>query len=173
MSDYNRLTELADRSISVGAKAEHVSCSEMHEIRDGVFELIETISELKAENVKLKSDIAVMIQKAAAKHLPAYREQGEQMLALVESNEEKDKRIDQLEQRLDNSHEMFLMWRGICTEAGDVVCKECSGSGIKSYANTSTYHHSIGGQAITCDVCDGCWGSGKSNEPFKNLKGSR
>jgi hypothetical protein len=40
------------------------------------------------------------------------------------------------------------------------MCTHCSGLGVKSYGDTSTWHGGAGGQAITSDVCDHCWGSG-------------
>lgn len=49
MNNYARLKELANRLIQEGPKANFVSCSETHEISEGVFELIEKITEL--ENV--------------------------------------------------------------------------------------------------------------------------
>jgi DnaJ-class molecular chaperone len=58
------------------------------------------------------------------------------------------------------SFEAFLEWREI--EPGD-ACKGCQGSGRMVYSNTSTWHHGIGGQAITSDVCEKCWGSGSSS----------
>ena len=45
------------------------------------------IIELEAERDKLKKDIQLMVQKAADKHLPAYREQGQKMLKLQRENE--------------------------------------------------------------------------------------
>ena len=42
---------------------------------------------LKAECDKLKKDIKIMVEKAADKHLPAYREQGQKMLKLQRENE--------------------------------------------------------------------------------------
>ena len=47
MEKYARLKELADRLIQAGPKAAFVSCSETHEINEGVFELIEKIAELE------------------------------------------------------------------------------------------------------------------------------
>jgi septal ring factor EnvC (AmiA/AmiB activator) len=46
-----------------------------------------TIAELDAEIERLRSDIRTMIEKAAAKHLPAYREQGAKMVELEKKNE--------------------------------------------------------------------------------------
>lgn len=51
--------------------------------------------------------------------------------------------------------ERFLSWRGV-----DDPCKTCGGTGQRSYPNTSTWLRGIGGQAITPDVCDQCWGTG-------------
>ena len=67
------------------------------------------------------------------------------------------------------SYNDFLQWRRI-DPAVDTVCKRCSGSGIASYGSTCTWHGGIGGQMMTSDVCDKCWGSGKTNEPWANLK---
>lgn len=44
--------------------------------------LAKEIESLRQENAKLKADIQDMVEKAAAKHMPAYREQGEKNLAL-------------------------------------------------------------------------------------------
>jgi len=49
-------------------------------------------------------------------------------------------------------------------------CPACGGSGWKSYADTSTWHHDAGGQMLTSDVCDKCWGSGDVDNPWVNWK---
>jgi len=49
-------------------------------------------------------------------------------------------------------------------------CRTCSGFGVRGYANTSTWMHGIGGQAITRDICDKCWGSGDSNRTWTDLR---
>lgn len=56
-----------------------------------------------------------------------------------------------------------LYWRGI--EPG-CECKECGGSGTKAYGSTATWRGGVGGQTITSDVCDKCWGSGESDRPW-------
>ncbi|MFC4699345.1 hypothetical protein ACFO4O_04125 [Glaciecola siphonariae] len=43
--ELERLKELADRLIQSGAKAQFVSASETHEIRDGIFELISRLEQ--------------------------------------------------------------------------------------------------------------------------------
>jgi hypothetical protein len=63
------------------------------------------------------------------------------------------------------AYEEMLMIRGI-----KEPCKACSGLGVTAYGNTSTWHHGIGGQAVTSDICDECWGSGDKNKPWMNLK---
>lgn len=40
------------------------------------------------------------------------------------------------------------------------ACERCHGLGRRSYPSTSTWRGGIGGQMITEDVCDSCWGSG-------------
>lgn len=61
--------------------------------------------------------------------------------------------------------ERFLMWRGIDGDR-DQPCPACAGSGKRSYASTATWRGGIGGQAITVDVCDRCWGSGVKDKPW-------
>lgn len=52
----------------------------------------------------------------------------------------------------------------------DEICSDCNGSGRKVYGSSSTWMGGIGGQTITGDVCDKCWGSGDSSKPSINLK---
>lgn len=72
--------------------------------------------------------------------------------------------------RNEREYENFLHWRGVSTELGDKPCKKCNGSGLCTYSSTSTWHGGIGGQALTSAVCDLCWGSGKENKPWANLR---
>ncbi len=58
-------------------------------------------------------------------------------------------------------------WRGVDEQD---LCAECGGSGTKLYSNTSTYHYSAGGQAMTLSVCDKCWGSGNKHKPWRSWK---
>jgi hypothetical protein len=44
-----------------------------------------------------------------------------------------------------------------------VACARCDGNGYCAYGSTSTWRGGTGGQAITADVCDECWGSGRSD----------
>lgn len=55
----------------------------------------------------------------------------------------------------------FLSWRGISPSD---ACKRCGGSGTRIYGSTSTWQGGIGGQMITSDVCDNCWGSGSQSK---------
>jgi len=68
-----------------------------------------------------------------------------------------------------NKLKEFLSWRNIDPEF-DTICKKCNGSGTIAYADTSTWSKSIAGQMITFDVCDKCWGSGRTNAPWTNLR---
>ena len=86
-------------------------------------------------------------------------------------------RIKDLEAMLDDMHryrygenDRRLEWRGIYEENGHEACKSCSGSGGKLYGSTATWKRGIGGQAMTHGVCDICWGSGRSDRPWLNLK---
>ncbi|EHP94848.1 hypothetical protein MetexDRAFT_0193 [Methylorubrum extorquens DSM 13060] len=64
---------------------------------------------------------------------------------------------------LEGLHRACLDWRGIDP---DEACKECGGSGIKVYGDTSTWRGGVGGQSLTQDVCDHCWGSGNRLQPW-------
>ncbi len=61
----------------------------------------------------------------------------------------------------------FLELRGI--EPGN-ACSVCGGIGKRSYPNTTTWHGGIGGQMVTIDVCDKCWGSGDKTHTWLNLR---
>lgn len=80
-------------------------------------------------------------------------------------------RIDELECELQARKNYFLRdaveFRGIFYEDR---CLACDGMGIRSYENTSTWRHGAGGQSITNDVCDACWGSGNTFRPWKSWK---
>jgi hypothetical protein len=52
-------------------------------------------------------------------------------------------------------YERALSWRGI-----DDPCPRCGGSGVRVYGDTTTWRRGIGGQSMTTDVCDDCWGTG-------------
>jgi len=68
---------------------------------------------------------------------------------------------------------LYLDWRGFATYYGAdgrriprSPCPHCGGSGVKSYGSTATWHGGAGGQMITTDVCDACWGSGDDKNPW-------
>lgn len=69
------------------------------------------------------------------------------------------------EKIVDDYFERFLQWREI-----ENVCKKCNGTGRLAYGNTSTWHHGIGGQSITGDVCEFCWGTGDMNRKGADLR---
>jgi len=64
---------------------------------------------------------------------------------------------------------MFLEFRGLDPDI-DQPCKGCDGAGTKAYGSTATWHGGAGGQAITTDVCDRCWGSGNANRPWPSWR---
>ena len=71
-------------------------------------------------------------------------------------------------QREDEMKSRFLDWRGI--ESGH-ECPRCGGSGKIVYDSTATYGPgTIGGSAMTLDVCDHCWGSGDITNMGPNLR---
>lgn len=62
-------------------------------------------------------------------------------------------------------HRALLDWRGV-----EDPCKACAGAGVRSYGSTSTWRGGIGGQMITQDVCDTCWGTGDEHRHGANLR---
>ena len=54
-----------------------------------------------------------------------------------------------------------------------VACKKCGGTGEYSYPDTATWHRGLGGQSITEDVCDKCWGTGRNDKIGLNLRKER
>lgn len=55
------------------------------------------------------------------------------------------------------------------TMAG-IACQRCAGLGMYAYSDTSTWGRGGGGQAITTDTCDLCWGTGRSDRTGANLR---
>ena len=93
-----------------------------------------------------------------------------ELTGLVEENARLKKRIEQLQERRYGMYNALLLWRGINRENGDTPCKKCLGAGVCAYGDTSTWHGGAGGQMVTSDICDKCWGSGKENKPWLNLR---
>jgi len=67
-----------------------------------------------------------------------------------------------------NNIEDKLAWRGI--EDPEDVCVKCGGSGHVIYGSTATWRGGVGGQMMTDDVCDSCWGSGSKSKPWTDLR---
>ena len=49
-------------------------------------------------------------------------------------------------------------------------CQRCGGAGERAYADSTTWRGGIGGQTITASVCDGCWGTGRTDVTGPNLR---
>lgn len=74
-----------------------------------------------------------------------------------ESNESEDPR--------ELAYRMCLEMRGV-----DEPCPACSGFGVRVYGSTATWRGGIGGQALTSDVCDKCWGTGDARRKGADLR---
>jgi uncharacterized protein YukE len=80
------------------------------------------------------------------------------------------KQVHELQNQREHMYDTMLQWRGIERENGDEPCRGCNGSGVRAYGNATTWRGGVGGQVITSDVCDKCWGSGNSENVWVNLK---
>lgn len=69
----------------------------------------------------------------------------------------------------EHEHDRMLSWRSLNRDLDD-VCKPCGGSGMQTYANTSTWRGGIGGNAMRTAVCDQCWGSGDASKPWPSWR---
>ncbi len=49
-------------------------------------------------------------------------------------------------------------------------CSTCQGTGQRAYGSTSGARGGPGGQVITGDVCDHCWGSGCEDLPGMEMR---
>lgn len=67
-------------------------------------------------------------------------------------------------------HERHCAWRDLTC---DDLCHRCHGAGIRAYGSTATWRGGIGGQAITSDVCDACWGSGSKSRKWPSHRLAR
>lgn len=65
----------------------------------------------------------------------------------------------------DDLRQRLLEWRGV-----EDPCLKCSGSGTRAYGSTATWRGGMGGQMITSDVCDACWGSGDRYRTWTDLR---
>ena len=51
-----------------------------------------------------------------------------------------------------------------------VSCHRCGGYGTHTYGSGSTWRGGVGGQMMTMDVCDVCWGTGRNDEIGHDLR---
>ena len=116
----------------------------------------------KAEKIALAMQAEVEEQ---ARLLGASGSREAELLARVEALESQNK---QLLERRDTEYLRMLEWRGI--DGIENACERCGGSGTAVYGSTSTWRGGAGGQMITSDICDRCWGSGDKSNKWTNLR---
>lgn len=80
------------------------------------------------------------------------------------------KQVSDSQEWRERMYDEMLLWRGINREMGDKPCPACGGAGIRAYGDTSAWGGGVGGQMITSDICDKCWGSGRADRPWVNLR---
>jgi hypothetical protein len=98
----------------------------------------------------------------------------------IMEKEEQFQRLESYFDRIKNTLELRGPSQGFIEEVREllgfshvisgVACSECDGSGYKVYGSTAGWAGGIGGQVITTSVCDCCWGSGRSDRKFGDLR---
>ena len=63
-----------------------------------------------------------------------------------------------------------LLWIEMRSIEPNNACPKCGGIGKRAYPNTTTWRGGIGGQTVTVDICDKCWGSGDITWTWLNLR---
>lgn len=124
------------------------------------------IAESRAENARLTAELALrkdcadQVRAASATITRLARELEVCERPLRAEIARQAERIAELEAHRDGEYERLMDWRGL--EPG-YECRKCGGAGVRAYGDTATWRGGIGGQMITSDVCDGCWGSGSAS----------
>jgi len=85
--------------------------------------------------------------------------------AVVKKNTQLQAELDKLKKDRDYDKEHYIF-----IERPEFPCKRCGGRGSRAYGNTSTWRGGIGGNMITGDVCDSCWGTGDAENKGPNLR---
>ena len=83
----------------------------------------------------------------------------------VEEYEELQAENERLKKAQDYNKEHYIF-----VERPEYPCERCGGRGRRAYGNTATWSGGIGGNMITGDVCDRCWGTGDANRKGANLR---
>lgn len=68
--------------------------------------------------------------------------------------------------RIEAANELVALAKNLA----NAHCTSCKGFGKRTYPNTSGWRGGIGGQAITTDICDQCWGTGERDRKGPNLR---
>jgi hypothetical protein len=61
-------------------------------------------------------------------------------------------------------------FKSLCLQGAGVACLVCRGTGTRTYSNTATWRGGMGGASTTSDVCDVCWGTGRTDKTGANLR---
>jgi len=70
----------------------------------------------------------------------------------------------------ETAFEWAQMMTQMANHIAGVACPRCNGIGSYSYASTSTWRGGMGGASITVDVCDVCWGTGRTDKKGPNRR---
>jgi len=60
--------------------------------------------------------------------------------------------------------------RAICLQLAKVDCPSCKGAGRRNFSSTLTWRGGGGGRAMTPDICDWCWGTGRNDKTGVDLR---
>lgn len=87
----------------------------------------------------------------------------------AEDRDTADNAIDELLNEIARARQAFLpnllSVRGVA-----MACTKCGGAGTRVYGSSATWRGGIGGQSLTTDVCDHCWGSGDEHRHWQSWR---
>ena len=61
--------------------------------------------------------------------------------------------------------------RAMCVQLAGCACEACGGRGTRRYSSTALWRRGqVAGMQVTDGVCDGCWGTGRSDKQGPDLR---
>ena len=88
------------------------------------------------------------------------------LIDLIEKFATYDNPLAQQENLLD----LIEVFQSTILNTLNIACPRCKGKASIAYSNTATWRGGMGGAALTSDICNLCWGTGRSDKTGTDLK---